>query len=283
MASLSGNLFIPGPPRTGTTSLASWLGEHPDVCASRPKETGYHVTDLPMRDRIVTLADYRASFRHYRGETHLLDATVWNLYSRDAIPNITSSSPGARFIVTLRNVAEQLASLHHHHLFAGFESEPDLEKAVFEPRTTRADDFRFGIDYLDVGRIGTQVQRLLDHVDQSRVLFIDFAELTARPETVHRRVLDWLDLETIPSASYRARNAARQVRSPRLQHSFGKVIRAIPFRPLRRLARRAARVNMRHGRAAIPASLEARILTALADEIELAKHLSGITLAPSTV
>ena len=35
------NLFIVGAQKSGTSALAGWLGQHPQVCMSFPKEPGY--------------------------------------------------------------------------------------------------------------------------------------------------------------------------------------------------------------------------------------------------
>ena len=35
------NLFLVGAQKAGTSALAGWLREHPEVCMSFPKEPGY--------------------------------------------------------------------------------------------------------------------------------------------------------------------------------------------------------------------------------------------------
>ncbi len=37
------NLFIAGAPKCGTSSLYFWLSDHPEVCASTPKEPFYFI------------------------------------------------------------------------------------------------------------------------------------------------------------------------------------------------------------------------------------------------
>ncbi|CAN5777876.1 hypothetical protein BH23CHL7_BH23CHL7_06450 [soil metagenome] len=61
------NLFIPGAPRSGTTTLYTLLSGHPDIAMSPQKEP--HILCCPDR----SLDDYRLLFpdgaqRRYRGE-----------------------------------------------------------------------------------------------------------------------------------------------------------------------------------------------------------------------
>ncbi|MFW5721118.1 MAG: sulfotransferase [Bacteroidota bacterium] len=43
--------FIIGAPRCGTTALARYLGEHPDIHLSYPKEPNYFNTDFSKKQR----------------------------------------------------------------------------------------------------------------------------------------------------------------------------------------------------------------------------------------
>lgn len=95
------NFFIIGAPKCGTTSLAHWLAQHPEVFMSPVKEPHYFSTDFPLtswRDP----DDYHSLFEG--ADTHhkaVGEASVWYLRSREAVPQIEAHYPGARYIVML--------------------------------------------------------------------------------------------------------------------------------------------------------------------------------------
>jgi hypothetical protein len=98
------DFVIIGAAKAGTTSLASWLGSHPDVCMSNPKETMFF--GIP---RLFTQGlDYFHSkfFSHYQGESLIGDATP--AYSnRDRHPGtperVFSVNPDCRIIYIVRH------------------------------------------------------------------------------------------------------------------------------------------------------------------------------------
>jgi hypothetical protein len=55
------NFFILGAPKCGTTSLAEWLGTHPNIFLSAVKEPHFFNTD--DRRGVMTLATYEDLFR----------------------------------------------------------------------------------------------------------------------------------------------------------------------------------------------------------------------------
>src|SRR5271154_5759385 len=104
------NFFIIGGPKCGTTSLVSWLGQHPDIFIPREKELNFFNSD---DYRIITsLDDYEDCFAMAKDKLAIGEATVWYLYSDEAVPNILQYQPDARFIVMFRNPMEMAPALH---------------------------------------------------------------------------------------------------------------------------------------------------------------------------
>ena len=87
------NLYIVGAPRSGTTSLARWLGYHPEISISRPKEPAYHNDDLEMvTPRTTDRSDYLGSWTD-QDAAFLAEATTWYLYSENAAKSINQMNP----------------------------------------------------------------------------------------------------------------------------------------------------------------------------------------------
>jgi hypothetical protein len=79
--------FIIGAPKCGTTSLAAWLGTHPDAFMSPTKEPDFFNTD--DRQGVTSLSEYEELFREARNN-HIAvgEASVWYLSSSHAVHNI---------------------------------------------------------------------------------------------------------------------------------------------------------------------------------------------------
>lgn len=275
------NLFIIGMPRSGTTSMAFWLARHPDVLLSRPKEPGYHVTELPMEGRVSTAAAYAACFAGATHERFLLDATPWYFYSAAAIKSI-AAIPEAQVIVHLRDPVSQLISLHNHHVLKNIEPEPDLAKALFTPRPPHPVDFRRGLDYLDVGRFGSHLERLFDHVSRDRVHVVETHRMEVRPQEVHLELLSSLGLEPIPLDNYRRLNEARHVRSRRLHAAASRLSGRSAPRLQRAVMTRVAAANTVKQRTEAPLSVRERLADELADDIDLVAKLTDIDVSQWT-
>ncbi len=273
------NLFIVGAPRAGTTSLANWLAQHPEIFLGKRKEPGYYVVDLPMRNRISDAADYAARFADGDDRRYRLDATPWYLHAEEALPAIAADVPDAQLIVNLRSPAEFLPSLHNHHVFKGLETQTDLAAALFTKRTAGTEDFRESLDYLSVGRLGAQVQRVLEHFPRNRVHFIRFRHLTEIPRITHTRLLGELGLEEIPLSAYERYNAGQQQRSALVGAAAGRIAGPDAPRWRHRIAGRINRLNSRprSGDAAI--ATKRRIIEELQDDIALLAELTGFDLS----
>ena len=105
------NTFVIGPPRTGSTSVAAILGQHPDVLVSSPKESSF--IDLEFRDGVKGYNKYFEA----RGQKILLDANPhvsWIPYCAERIHMIC---PHAKIIMTVRHPVERMYS--HWRLLAG--------------------------------------------------------------------------------------------------------------------------------------------------------------------
>ena len=213
------NFFIIGAPKCGTTSLAAWLGEHPQVYMSNPKEPSYFNSDILFRSTDI-LSEYEVIFESVQ-PSHIAvgEASTSYLYSREAVPNILAYSPNAKFIVMLRKPQEMVVSLHATEC-GGREDVRDFETA-WRLQSERAQGRRLPLfprcygelQYGERCRIGTQLARVLDRVPRDRVLIIFLEDLRRNPAIEYDRALCFLDVEPFRPAEFRTENARRHLRS----------------------------------------------------------------------
>lgn len=235
------NFFILGAPKCGTTSLASWLAQHPNVYMSPIKEPHFF-----NRDGMVltgTLEEYEALFAGVTMQQHAIgEASTHYLYSRQAVPGILEYNPAARFIVCIRNPIEMAPSLHSERVWQGVETEKDFEKAWclqplrkrgrFIPATVRADPER--LQYGLYCCLGEQISRLYSLVPAERVLVLVLDDLAAQPRCEYERVLRFLDVPGgVFTPEFAVQNQRKAVRWPFLSFTFrylSQLRRSLGFR-----------------------------------------------------
>lgn len=110
------DFVIIGAAKAGTTSLASWLGKHPDVCMSQPKETMFFGSPKLFDQGINYF--HSKFFSHYQGEALLGDATP--AYSnRDRHPGtperVHAVNPAAKIIYIVRHPLKKVESSWQMH------------------------------------------------------------------------------------------------------------------------------------------------------------------------
>jgi len=216
--------YIIGAPKCGTSSLRTYLGEHPRVFMSQLKEPGFWADDLPGYRHVSTLEQYLALFDD-AGPEHAArgEATATYLYSRTAVPAIRRFSNEARFVVMLRNPVDQAYSYHNQLLYNGHEDEADFRRAwSLQPQRREGRHIPKGcpepkmLQYGAVASYGEQVERLFEAVRRDRIkiiLFRDFAQDTAE---VYADVLRFLQLEPDGRTEFPRVNASRRHVLPRI-------------------------------------------------------------------
>ena len=116
------NLFIVGQPKSGTTALHQFLGQHPEIFMSSIKEPHFFCSDFHLEsDR----AYGKQRFFDFRNESAYLqifakaegaeiagESSTNYLYSQVAAEKIYNFNPDAKIIIILREPAKFLYSLH---------------------------------------------------------------------------------------------------------------------------------------------------------------------------
>ena len=90
------NLFIIGAPKCATSSLATYLAEHPAVFLSTPKEPFFWSEDYPeLRNRfgMNSLDAYMKLFEPADGESIIAEGSTNYLRSEVAVRNIMEFNP----------------------------------------------------------------------------------------------------------------------------------------------------------------------------------------------
>ena len=286
------NFFLIGAPKCGTTSLALWLTEHPQVFMCAPKEPFFFCTDIEAYRAARTWQEYCRLFDGADGACAVGEASTSYIRSRVAVPAILERLPQARFVVCLRNPVDMIASVHGQMVRGVREDVSDLQTALaLEPARRHGDHLPPGtrepkdLIYSDTCALGSQLVRLYHMVDPARVHLIFMDDLRADPRKV------WTDLQTflgVPDdgrtkfTTENARALPRSIPASHLMRGLQQVKnRVMPGRSLG-IGLRLARVLERPASAAemtMPGALRADLMQRFAAEIDILENLTGRDLS----
>lgn len=225
------NFFIIGAPKCGTTSLAVWLSEHPQIYFSPRKEPHYF-----NQDGLTTthnLQEYEALFANAQQE-HIAvgEGSTHYLYSQVAVPKILDYNPDSRFIVCLRNPVEMAPALHSECIWQGEETvesfqhawhlQPERRLGKQIPLTVKEDPER--LQYGAYCRLGEQLERLYRNVAKEQALPILLDDLRENPKQEYQKILDFLGIAPDNRKEFPAYNRRKRVHSVMLSQLVGNLV-----------------------------------------------------------
>lgn len=235
------DLLVIGAPKAGTSSLFAYLAQHPDICASTKKETGYF-TALSGDGRSGPVADYERFFEHRGAERFALEATPSYCYQGPRVREAIRETLGEpRLVLVLREPVERLWSAYTFqrslgHL-SGMDSFDIYVAACEQERVAHPSILDQGfLKGLSIGMYGDFVREWAEMFGPDlRVLFFD--DLRSDPAGVVRDLCIWLGIDPdVGGFSYDASNTTLHPRSVAAARG-ASVARDLSHRILRRAPR----------------------------------------------
>lgn len=205
-------VLIIGAMKCGTTSLFSYMSEHPLICPSFVKEPEYFSRN--QRHKIY-VGNYADLWKHYDSSAHryVLEAsTGYTKYpmESDVPERIRESGIDPKFIYIMRNPVDRIVS---HLNFAQLGKEDR--------------------HLINVSSYYLQLERYRRYFPLRNMLFLDFDELTGNPENVLKTVYSFLDLPFCFPERYEAKNESLPV--PRKYRKVIYALNRISPEPLRNM------------------------------------------------
>jgi hypothetical protein len=203
------DLVIAGVPKAATGSLFAYLAQHPDICASDLKETGYFNHYNPQREPgpVPPIEDYARHFAHWKGERYALEATPTYFYGgRPVISALRAVLGTPKIVVSLRDPADRLWSAYTFQRSLGNNARiGSFEQylAILEQRHRDGVQPRPG-DGLQGLRIGFYADYLgpwlEEFGDDMRVVFVEALRRDPRAEVAG--LCRWLEIDPGVVASF---------------------------------------------------------------------------------
>ena len=228
------NLFIAGLPRSGTSSLHYYLGQHPEIFMTRIKEPNFFACDFheesdafhnkqlyfPYRTR----EKYLRLYKHWKNEKIAGEASWTSLYSKMAARRIQQFNPKAKIIIALREPVSFLYSYHSAATFALGEGIQDFKEAL-TIETERKNGKSLGkrvivpswLFYSEFARYADHVQRYLSVFNRDQIKIILFDDLKQDTARVYNTILEFLDVSSDFCPEFNIVNPNKILKWPRLK------------------------------------------------------------------
>lgn len=194
-------MFIVGAPKCGTTSMAAYLDQHPDIYFARRKEPFFFSTDRPHAKAVTAERDYLSLFEDGADRRYRAEGTTWYLYSERAAQAIHEACPNARIIIMLRDPIDLIISQFRYNLLNGNEDLSGIEDALAaEParldgkKIPPSNRIEAALHYTAMVDFAPQIERYLDRFGQDRVHVVLFDGLQEDTASTVQATLAFLDL-----------------------------------------------------------------------------------------
>lgn len=218
------NTIIVGAPKSGSSSLFWWLSSHPEVCASKTKET--HFFDDTINPRFNASANvmhhslekYLPYFDHCSADSKvIMEATPIYMYQKNALEHLSAFDPKPKIIFILREPSVRAHSQFRFNKYRLGNIPLDKTYSAYlnETKTTDADPLKRGeyIDFIEQWIAAFGKENI--HVMQLEVVFKD--RLVAMKNLA---AFLGIDPSFYDGFDFVKRNETRKMRSTKL-HRFG--------------------------------------------------------------
>lgn len=221
------NCILAGVPKSGTTSLYYYLGQHPEVFVTDKKEPRYLLIDTDQDGRecgmdpdtpfdilpikIRKLDDYIAIFDAVAGQKAVIDASTYYAYSRVAIKRIHQLMPEAKILFSLRDPISRAYSDYLMNLHQGRETR-EAGEALVE-----------GEFYVECGRYYSYLVPWFETFDPTQIKIVLFDDLKKDALAVHQDICRFFAIDDthVPDLTIRMKGG-----KPKNEAVFNLIFRA---------------------------------------------------------
>jgi hypothetical protein len=249
------NFLICGAPKAGTSSLHTWIADHPDALGSTEKETYFCVdSGTHMFRPAANIADGLEGYSRYfaikpgQNPKVILESTPSYLYQQTALRQVPDLPTKPKCLFVLREPGQQIYSLftYFQNNWSWIPAGMRFGDYLSTLRKGNPDMFRgneLARDALRNARYADFLELWRARLGDERMMVCSFDQLKADPQALTRRIAAWLGLDpsfydqyAFPrdNETYVVRNSALQRANVALR---GWLPRGALYRSLRSLYR----------------------------------------------
>lgn len=197
------NLLIAGVSHGGTTSLFTYLSSHPEICASKTKETHYFYPTM-IGDNLPPIQEYQKFFLHCKNQRYIMEAGPGYLYGGGKLACLIKELLGeVKLIFILRDPIAKLYSNYKYknkslqienmsfHDFVQLSAErfhnPELSKEeIMNDPTALA---------INSGCYAKHLKEWYNWFNEESIKIVFFDDLRERPLYLIDTICQWLNID----------------------------------------------------------------------------------------
>jgi len=194
------DFMIIGAQKSGTSALATFCAEHPEICMAHPQEP--HVFDAEDFSERTIDANYLPFFEHHDGERLLGELTPIYLYWPEIAERLHRYNPNLKLLILLRDPVDRAISQYAMSLHRNLEGKPLLLALLLESSRLRKHRNYQGKDsslrnhsYMDRGNYSEQLKNLFRWYSKDQVMVLSSEQLMHQHSDTLRKVFEFLEVE----------------------------------------------------------------------------------------
>lgn len=238
------NLIIAGPPKTGSTSLFTWLSRHPDCFPSKEKETHFFADHVNAYNQKCNYIDcgieaYSQLFEGADNHKIIFEATPSYIDSKNAFRNIPKLKPIPRMLFLYREPTERMWSEYSFFRYTlGTYQKSFAEYVGYDSTSFHGKNY-------ERGRIVKNINRWTEAIGSQNTIVLKFADLKTNPAGLMKHLCDLLNIPSEPfdHMEFEVKNQTRALRNGML-HSLARKVRSyMPEKGISALTKIYAAIN----------------------------------------
>ena len=203
------NFLIIGAARSGTSALAEFLRQHPEIFFCEPKEPHFFSfenqvvnfkgtgDDIMMNQRAITSLDKFTRLFEKAQAKAIGEGSVSSLYYHDrSIPSIQRHVPDARMILLLRNPIDRAYSSYLYMRARGHEKHESFLAALDDEASRIRENWHHIWHYTQMGFYSKQIQAFIDAFGRDKIKIYLHEDLKKSPEAMFRDLFGFLGVDT---------------------------------------------------------------------------------------
>lgn len=282
------SVFLLGAQKAGTSALAEYLDQHPEVFVTYPKEPNYFALkdsgvtftgpgdfEAVARGSVLDEQEYYSLFRNVASKVVKIDASTLYLYSTEAANAIAEVVPSAKHIIILRDPVKRAFSSFMHLVRDGRETEMDFRRALDAEGARIEAGYEFLWHYKTVGMYAQQVERYINIFGKKNIHIELYEDFVRDPKALLKRLFAFMNVDTAVTINTSLRVNRSGVPRSKILHRFlrqhssvKKFIRkGIPKYVWRPIFQRLQTANLK-GKTEMDAEVELNLREAFREDID---------------
>jgi Sulfotransferase domain len=202
------NFLISGVQRGGTSSLAAYLRQHPQIGMARKKELHFFDSEIFFSSDKPDYTEFHKWFEQSEQKKLYGEATPIYIYWEPAMRRALQYNPDMKFVVLLRDPTNRAWSQWKMNASQGRDTASFSEAIRNEPsRVREALPLQHrAYSYVDRGYYSVQIRRMFSFFERKQTLFLKSEDFFRDPARELGKVYEFLGIDTFNADTRRAYN-----------------------------------------------------------------------------